>query len=69
MPMGGLAAPGCTVTLVIVTRRDEEFSGKSNCSDRTPELDSVVIDDFRKISICPRLQLAWISSEPASGPI
>ena len=33
-----------------VTRREDEFSGKSNCSDCTPEFDSVVIEDFRTIS-------------------
>jgi hypothetical protein len=38
---------------VIVTLRDEEFSGNSNCSDCTPELDKVVIEAFRTISITP----------------
>jgi hypothetical protein len=32
-------------------RREDEFFGKSNCSDCTPELDSVVIEAFRTISI------------------
>ena len=50
---GGLIAPGCTVTLVSVTRREGEFSGNSNCSDCTPELESVVIAFFRTISIGP----------------
>jgi hypothetical protein len=38
---------------VIVTLRDEEFSGNSNCPDCTPELDKVVIEAFRTISIKP----------------
>ena len=48
---GGLTAPGCRVTRVMVTRRDEEFSGNSSCSDCTPELDSVAIEALRMISI------------------
>ncbi len=51
MPVRGLTAPGCMVTRVMVTRRDEEFSGNSSCSDCTPELDSVAIEAFRMISI------------------
>jgi hypothetical protein len=35
----------------MVTRRDEEFSGNSSCSDCMPELDSVAIEAFRMISI------------------
>jgi len=53
MAGGGFIDPGWTVTLVIVTLRDEEFSGNSNCSDCTPELDKVVIEAFRTISIKP----------------
>ena len=48
-------APGCTVTLVGVTRREEEFSGNSNCSDCILELESVVIAFFRTISIGPQI--------------
>jgi hypothetical protein len=33
------------------TRREDEFSGNSNCSDCTPELDSVVIEAFRRNEI------------------
>ena len=36
---GGFLAPGATVTRVMVTRSDFEFSGKSNCSETTPELE------------------------------
>ena len=35
---GGFFAPGATVTRVMVTRCDREFSGKSNCSEVTPPL-------------------------------
>ena len=70
---GGFIDPGWTVTLVIVTLRDEEFSGNSNCSDCTPELDKVVIEAFRTISITPpglrSKAVPLTSSAPVPMPI